>query len=76
MTLFEKLKDIIGLGWQVKFSSFGFQFIVIVSKIDDDENIYVKESHLPLQDHFTESRIINCIDWSISEIQKEYEKKD
>ena len=76
MTLFEKLKDIIGLGWQVKFSSFGAQFIVIVSKIDDDENIFVKESHLPLQDHFTESKIINCIEWSISEIEKCYAKEN
>ena len=30
MTLFEKLKDIIGLGWEVKFSSFAFQFEITV----------------------------------------------
>lgn len=67
MTLFEKLKDIIGLGYVVKFSSFGFQFQVIVER-EIDGIIVSKESWLPLQDHFYEKKIVDCIDWMISEI--------
>ena len=73
MTLFEKLKEIIGLGWSVKFSSFAFQFEVTIEKENINGKIFTKVSSLPLQDHFYEKRIINCIDWSISEIEKEIE---
>lgn len=68
MTLFEKLKDIIGLGYVVKFSSVGFQFQVII-EIEIDGLIVSKESWLPLQDHFYEKKIVDCIDWMISEIK-------
>lgn len=71
MTLFEKLKDIIGLGWSVKFSSFAFQFEITVEKEMIDGKEYSRKSSLPLQDHFYEKRIIDCIDWSIAEIEKE-----
>lgn len=71
MTLFEKLKDIIGLGWDVKFSSFAFQFQITVEKDMANGKIFKKESSLPLLDHFYEARIIDCIDWSITEIEKE-----
>lgn len=71
MTLFEKLKDIIGLGWEVKFSSFAFQFEITVEKETVDGKIFKRQSSLPLQDHFYESRIIDCIEWSIYEIEKE-----
>lgn len=71
MTLFEKLKDIIGLGWEVKFSSFAFQFEITVEKENVKGERLVRKSSLPLQDHFYEARIIDCIDWSIAEIEKE-----
>lgn len=70
MTLFEKLKDITGLGWQVKFSSFAFQFYITVSK-EIDGKLISRESALPLIDHFYESKIIDCINWSIKEIEKQ-----
>lgn len=75
MTLFEKIKDIIGLGWEVKFSSFVFQFEIEVRKEENDGNIFSRKSSLPLQDHFYEERIIHCIDWSISEIEKDISSK-
>jgi len=70
MTLFEKLKDIIGLGWEVKFSSFAFQFEITVERETIDGKRYTRSSSLPLSDHFYEARIIDCIEWSISEIEK------
>lgn len=71
MTLFEKIKDIIGLGWEVKFSSFALHFEITVEREILDGKRFKKQSSLPLQDHFCEARIINCIDWSIAEIEKE-----
>lgn len=71
MTLFEKLKDIIGLGWEVKFSSFAFQFEITVERETVDGKRFNKQSQMPLSDHFYEERIIDCINWSISEIEKE-----
>lgn len=69
MTLFLKLKDIIGLGYTVKFSSFAFQFDITVGSEIDGE-IIERNSTLPLQDHFYEARIIDCIEWSMDEIKK------
>lgn len=54
---------------EVKFSSFSFHFYITVSKYVDGKLIS-KESALPLQDHFSESKIIYCIEWAISEINK------
>lgn len=71
MTLFEKLKDIMGLGWSVKFSSFAFQFQILVEMESFDGKVFKRESSLPLQDHFNENRIVSYIDWSIKEIEKE-----
>lgn len=71
MTLFEKLKDIIGEGWEVKFSSFAFQFEITVERETVDGKRYIKKSSLPLSDHFYESRIIDCIEWSIEGIDNE-----
>lgn len=71
MTLFEKLKEIIGLGWEVKFSSFAFQFEITVEREIFTGQRFIKKSALPLSDHFYEKRIIDCIDWSISEIERE-----
>ncbi len=73
MTLFEKLNDIIGLGWEVKFSSFAFQFSITVERETVDGKQYTKSSSLPLSDHFYESRIIDCIEWSMDEITKQIE---
>lgn len=70
MTLFEKLKDIIGLGWKVKFSSFAFHFEIDLELETFEGKVFVRKSSLPLQDHFCEERIIDCINWSISEINK------
>lgn len=71
MTLFEKLRDIIGLGWEVKFSSFAFQFEITVERETVDGKRFKRKSSLPLQDHFYEAKIIHCIDWSVAEIEKE-----
>jgi hypothetical protein len=71
MTLFQKIKDIMGLGWTVKFSSFAFQFQILVERQILDGKTFRRESSLPLQDRFNESRIVDCIDWSIKEIEKE-----
>ena len=77
MTLFEKLESIMGLGWKVKFYSFGFQFYIEVSReiVLDGEEIK-RTSAMPLNDHFHESRIVECIDWSIEEINKEIVDKE
>jgi hypothetical protein len=74
MTLFEKLQDIIGLGWEVKFSSFAFQLEITVGREANDGVRHERISALPLRDHFYESRIVDCIDWSISEIDKQIDQ--
>jgi hypothetical protein len=71
MTLFEKLKDIIGLGWEVKFSSFAFQFEITVERETVDGKRFKRQTSLSLLDHFYEKRIIDCIEWSIAAIDKE-----
>jgi len=74
MTIFEKLKDIIGHGWEITFSCFAFQFNIKVQKeLSDGSRIY-RESSLPLEDHFYEEKIVDCIKWSVSEIQFEINK--
>ena len=75
MTLFDKLESLIGLGWSVEFSSFMNQFKITVKRTDIKDNEYQRESSLPLRDHFYESRIIECIDWSIEEIEEEIKNK-
>lgn len=71
MTLFEKLESLISLGYTVKFSSFIFQLEITVTRKDRDDKEYKRVSNLPLSDHFYESRVIDCIDWSMDEIEKE-----
>ena len=51
MTLFEKLKDIIGLGWEVKFSSFAFQFEITVEIENVDGKRFKRQSFLRSQDY-------------------------
>ena len=55
MTLFEKVRDLIELGYSVQLTPYSLQFIVKLSK----DNIE-RESWLPLSDHFTENRIVAC----------------
>ena len=70
MTLFEKLSDIVPMGWNVTFKSFMLQLNITVKKEIDGKKYKLIQS-LPLSEHFTESRIIKCIDFMIEEIQKQ-----
>lgn len=60
MTLFEKLKSMIEIGYEVSFRREAFQFIISIST-DVPGGKIIDESQMPIYDHFTEDRIIDCI---------------
>lgn len=70
MTLFEQLKDIIPLGYNVTFSHEAFNLSIRLGKDNDKKNIY-RTSWLPLSDHFYEKKVVDCIEFMINEIRKE-----
>lgn len=71
MTLFEKIHEAVNDGYVVRLAREINQLLILVKREDAKGNLYQKEQCLPLSDHFYEARIIDCIDWSIAEIEKE-----
>lgn len=72
MTLFEKLHDLICIGYEVSFKREIFQFIISIKTVHNNEEI-IDESQMPLQDHFTENRIIDCINFQVNRIDEKIE---
>lgn len=69
MTLLQKLEECVNLGYTVSFSREPLNLSIKVSH-DVSNHIFLKESWLPLSDHFYESKIVECIDFMVTEIQK------
>lgn len=69
MTLFEKLKDLVELGYRVKLYREGMHFVVSLKRKKVD-----RESWLPISDHFTEEKIIMHLDMIEKDIEKQINK--
>jgi hypothetical protein len=76
MTLFEKLHESINDGYIVRFAREINQLLILVKYEDRNGYTYQKETCLPLSDHFYESRVVDCIEWSIKEIIQEIKLQD
>jgi hypothetical protein len=70
MTLFEKLQQLIDFGYEVNFKREINQLLISVEREDVIGNIFIRESCLPLSDHFYESRVVDCIDYMVNEINE------
>jgi len=74
MTLFEKVNELLNYGYSVEFYTEWFNFHIVVRKRDlVDGKVIKDESCMPLQDHFTEEKVTNCIDYQVERIKKEIE---
>jgi hypothetical protein len=71
MTLFEKIEQLISLGYNISFSREINNLSIVVSKIDNKDEITEQESHLPLSNHFYEDKIVDCIDFQINKIHEQ-----
>ena len=69
MSLFNKLKEIVNDGYAISFNSELFQLKIKVQKVIYEQG-HTKESWLPLNDHFYEEKIVDCIDYMVGEIKK------
>lgn len=75
MTLLKKLEECIALGYSVLFIPKPMNVEIKIKKYGNDGSVFEQISWLPTSDHFYEERIVSCIDWSVSEIKKQNEKK-
>jgi hypothetical protein len=64
MTLFEKIKDVVSMGYDVKFSRDGLHL-----QIDVIHRNETKTQVLPVSDHFTEDRLVGCIDLLVEKFE-------
>jgi len=69
MTLFEKLQDTVSMGYGISFKRDGVHFIISIST-DSQGEIINDESCMPIRDHFTEKRIVECIDFQMARIDE------
>jgi hypothetical protein len=73
MTLFQKLEDMVPLGYKVAFSHEPMHLVITISKeVTGFETS--KVSWLPQSDHFKESKIIEHIEMMERDIQKAFSK--
>lgn len=70
MTLFQQLKDIVPMGYIVTFGNEPFNLKISVERTIG-EQYFCKENWLPTADHFYESKVVDCINFMVEEIQKE-----
>ena len=75
MTLFEIIHEAINDGYVIKFAKEINQLLILVKYENMKGNLFQKESSLPLSDHFYETRVTDCIKWSIEELRKEIDLK-
>ena len=60
MNLFEKIKDCVESGYDVSFKRNALHLEIEVARLEKS-----KKQVLPISDHFTEDRVIGCIDFLI-----------
>lgn len=70
MSLFDKLQDVVPLGFNVKFSAEALHLYIEVSHKDG-----TLQQALPISDYFTEDRVIGCINFMIDKILKDAKQK-
>lgn len=75
MTLFEKIKDVVPMGFHIGLSNEGLHL-----KIDVTHKEQTKTQILPIHDHFTEDRVVGCISYLVNKFidehyQNNYNKK-
>ncbi len=76
MTLFEKINDLMYEGYSIEFKKEWFNFHIVIRHLDLVNGKNIKdESSMPLQDHFTENRILECIYFQVGRIQREIENE-
>lgn len=71
MNLFQKTKDVVQMGFGVKLSSEALHLHIEVSFRDE-----TKTQVLPLHDHFTEDRLVGCIDLMVNKFHQELMDKN
>ena len=71
MTLFEKLQDVIPMGYKVTLSHFAFNLVIRIERVGNDDKTYSRDSWLPLSDHFYEAKVVDCSDFMIRKNCKE-----
>lgn len=72
MTLVEKLEYLICFGYSVNFRREILNFAITLTRHIDGQDDIVRETWLPLGDHFYEKRIVEALDYMQTEIQKEF----
>lgn len=73
MTLYDFLKDNIGLGYMIAFEQVGFNYNIQVTKVGYDGKIRLSESVLPMDDsHFNEERLVNAAKFTLERLQEEF----
>lgn len=70
MNLFETLKNATLQGYHITLAPSLNQFMVIVKKEVEKGGWISRESALPIFDHFYEQKVIDVIEWSITELRK------
>ena len=70
MTLFEKLQELISYGYEINFKREINQLLITVECEDRIGNFFIRDSCLPLHDHFYESKVVDCIDYIVKEIDE------
>lgn len=70
--MFEKLKDLVLMGYRVEFKPQVNQLHIVIER-EHRDHVYSKESCLPLSDHFHESRVVDCMTFMETKIEAEIE---
>lgn len=70
MNLFEKLKEVVPMGFEVKFSNEALHLHIDVTHREE-----TKTQVLPVHDHFTEKRVVGCIDLMVDKFHDEMIQK-
>lgn len=76
MTLFEKVEELVGAGYEVNFSREPMNLVVKMKREQLDRKVAKRENWLPLADHFTESKIVGCLDFMKRNIDEELLRLD
>lgn len=71
MNLLKTLEELIREGYQITFNSLFAMFAVRLINKDG----ITKESHMPLEDHFNEKKIVDCLTFMKEGIKKQVEEQ-
>lgn len=70
MTLFQKISQIVPLGYNITFSPEILMLVIEIRITTYNEKIYGNKQMLPMSDHFYEKTIVDCINFMIEDIDK------